>query len=92
MRESDWVEIMATALRLSLSNTPYKSCAVEVGKRIAYGFEITSYVGNQPQPSINEYETDLAILEHEDDDVWKPRVIIEAKVRGRDETIYRADL
>ena len=70
---------MAHCLQDTLSKTPYHACSIEVGRKIPYGFEIRSYDKGDPKPNVNQYETDLVILDHESEQSWKPRVIIEAK-------------
>ena len=79
MTEKEWTERMAHCLQDELSETPYKACLIEVGRKIPYGFEIRSYDNGDPKPNVNQYETDLVILDHESDRSWKPRVIVEAK-------------
>ncbi len=80
MNEKQWTETIAAELREKFSRTRIRSCQIAVGRRIPYGFEIRSYEGDHPKPSVNLYETDLAILEPSNQH-WKPRVIVEAKTR-----------
>lgn len=82
MTEKEWVEIMAHWLQDALSETPYKTCLIEVGRKIPYGFEIRSYENDDPKPNVNQYETDLVIIDCESEQSWKPRVIVEAKKRS----------
>jgi hypothetical protein len=50
--------------------------------RLAYGYEIASYGENSATtPRSTAFETDLAIVETSSDGTWKPRVVIEAKLR-----------
>ena len=79
MTESEWTESMAQYHRNTLSETPYQACSIEVGRKIPYGFEIRSYDDDAPKPNVNQYETDLVVLDHEGEQSWKPRVIVEAK-------------
>ena len=70
---------MARCLQEALSETQYQTCRIEVGKKIPYGFEIRSYDMDNVETNVNKYETDLVILDHESEQSWKPRVIVEAK-------------
>ena len=79
MTEKEWTERMAHCLQDALSETPYKTCLIEVGRKIPYGFEIRSYENDDPKPNVNQYETDLVILDCESEQSWKPRVVVEAK-------------
>lgn len=81
MTEKEWVERMAHCLQDALSETPYKTCLIEVGRKIPYGFEIRSYENDGPKPNVNQYETDLVIIDCESEQSWKPRVIVEGKKR-----------
>lgn len=83
MTEKEWTNRMARCLEEALSGTNYGTCRIEVGRRIPYGYEIRSYDrDNPPESNVNEYETDMAILEFVSDRIWKPRVIVEAKMRS----------
>ena len=82
MTEKEWTERMAHCLQDALSETPYKTCLIEVGRKIPYGFEIRSYENDGPKPNVNQYETDLVIIDCESEQSWKPRVIVEAKKRS----------
>lgn len=82
MTEKEWTARMARYLRDALNETSYRECLIEVGRKIPYGFEIRSYDDDGPKPNVNRYETDLAVLDPEEKQSWKPRVIIEAKKRS----------
>ena len=82
MTEKEWTKRMACCLEEALSGRRYGTCTIEVGKRVPYEYEILSYNQGETNPKVNEYETDLAILEFQNDGSWKPRVIIEAKMSG----------
>ena len=75
MTEAEWVELIADRLR----ETAIGTLELRVKQKLAYGHEIASY-GETHRSHTMEFETDLAILETVDDDRWKPRVVIEAKV------------
>ena len=72
---------MAHCLRDTLSETQYQACSIEVGRKIPYGYEIRSYDKAGPNSNVNQYETDLVILDGSKHS-WKPRVIVEAKKRS----------
>ena len=81
MTEKEWTATMARYLRDALSETPYRECLIEIGRKIPYGFEIRSYHDDDdPKPNVNKYETDLVVLDLEEKPSWKPRVIVEAKM------------
>ena len=80
MTEAEWVEIMRERIA-SVAFPRARGVKVKSGLRIPYGFEITSY-NTQPESKAIAFETDLAIIETDDQGRWKPRVIIEAKIRS----------
>ncbi|MCY4348488.1 MAG: hypothetical protein OXC25_01385 [Thiotrichales bacterium] len=80
MTEKEWTESIAHFLRDKLSEIPYRACSVETGRKIPYGLEARSYDDvDAPKPNVNQYETDLVVIDYEDEQSWKPRVIVEAK-------------
>ena len=81
MTEHEWVKLMCTLVGAEIRSSQ-PSCYLEVNRKIPYGYEIRSYDDAGPQPSVNQYETDLVVIERADDGAWKPRVIIEAKLRS----------
>ena len=66
----------------TLGNDP--SLVIEAGFKIPYGHEILSYGEHSEPLQTNkiEFQTDLAIIEIDDRGQWKPRLIIEAKIRS----------
>lgn len=71
---------MADEIRNSaLRRAPLLS--VRTGLRVPYGFEIRSYSPNAVTPGSIEFQTDLAVIETDSSGNWKPRVIVEAKIR-----------
>ncbi len=80
MKENKWVETIADKLRKSELGK-YKDLEIRTKQKIAYGYEIDSYGGNAAPRKV-EFETDLAIVEMADSGRWKPRVIVEAKIRS----------
>lgn len=54
---------------------------IAAGQKLPYAHEILTYKGTKPYEwHTSRYETDLLIYEYGTGDVWKPRVIIEAKI------------
>ncbi|MCY4549092.1 MAG: hypothetical protein OXC28_12050 [Defluviicoccus sp.] len=82
MTEKEWTKRIAHCLQEALSRTRYGSCKIEVGKRIPYEYEIRSYNQDDRDSKINAYQTDLAILEFQNDGSWIPRVVVEVKMDG----------
>lgn len=78
MKETEWVE---TVLKKITINSIIKSDDFRVGaqKKLPYGYEVRSY-GNEPMSKAIKYKTDLLISEKIGEKLWKPRVVIEAKI------------
>ena len=56
---------------------------VRDGYKLPYSSEILKYNGNDPiKPKFMKYETDILISEEMENNEWKPRVIIEAKINS----------
>ena len=55
---------------------------VHIGKRLPYGSEIRQYSGDTPEQNTKDYETDLLFCETTADESWKPRLIIECKIKS----------
>lgn len=79
MNEADWVKLIAKKIEESLGRS--SSLWVQTAKRLAYGYEIVSY-GEKPRTKSAKYQTDLLISESGEDGTWKPRVVLEAKIRS----------
>lgn len=76
MTEKEWVERLAGLIRQNLCD---KRIRVETAKRLPYGYEIFEY-RETPDAKPIMYQTDLALIEVFDNDSWRPRVIVEAKI------------
>lgn len=81
MPEKDWVASIIKKIEklLRLSNDNIR---VVDGHRLAYAYEVIDYDNNdkpQKHKSIG-YETDILVYEQLDEENWKPRVVIEAKL------------
>lgn len=78
MRETEWVELIADAVRPELEHLGH-SFRVETQVKIHYGYEIRAY-GVEPETEAISFATDFAVVEDSPDGKWKPRVVVEAKV------------
>ena len=82
MRETEWVELVAEAVRLDLADSN-QSLKVETQLKLPYGYEIRAYQeGHKPDAEAVEFATDFIIVEGYPDGGWKPRVVVEAKLGG----------
>ncbi|MCA9316592.1 MAG: hypothetical protein KDB73_13980 [Planctomycetes bacterium] len=86
MKEATWVEGIKGRLDRPRGGLP-RGIEAHVGLRLPYGYEARSYPADgspAPGPAGSDisFQTDLALIERLDDGGWKPRVIIEAKVRS----------
>jgi hypothetical protein len=80
MTEVEWVEEMARHVR---DKPMFQSSGLEIqtGFRLPYGFEISAHKeDDEPVKVTTFFETDLAIIERNEDGNWQPRVIVEAKI------------
>lgn len=80
MNEKEWVELIAEKSRRSVVSHS-EALRIETGLKLPYGYEILEYRQN-PQPTAVKFQTDMAIVEDVGDGRWKPRVVLEAKVRS----------
>lgn len=78
MKEAEWVEQMAAALRRQ-SWLAKKNLTVKTRLKLSYSCEISSY-DSDAKPDQSSFETDLAIIENLREGAWKPRVVVEAKL------------
>ncbi len=82
MRETEWVEIVAEAVRADVKNSNQdQSLRVRTQLKIPYGYEIIAY-GKERVSEINPFTTDFAVVEEQEDGSWKPRVVVEAKLNN----------
>ncbi len=80
MRETEWVELVADAMRPKLTHSG-QPLRIETQAKIPYGYEIRSY-REKPETEAISFATDFLVTEHHLDGSWKPRVVVEAKVGG----------
>lgn len=78
MKETEWVEQIGADLKkdrwLDRNNL-----SIHTQLKLAYSSEIISYAPDSKPESIS-FATDLAIVENFEDQRWKPRVVVEAKL------------
>jgi hypothetical protein len=77
VQETEWVELVADAVRPDLAHSD-GSLSVETQFKLPYGYEIRSY-GEKPEAEAISFATDFIVVE-DIDGGWKPRVVVEGKV------------
>jgi len=77
VRETEWVELVADAVRSDLAQWD-GSLTVETQFKLPYGYEILTY-GEMPEAEAISFATDFIVIEATGGG-WKPRVVVEAKV------------
>ncbi len=79
MGETEWLDSVVE--EVSRHVTKYdKSLRLKTRFPLAYGFEIISFSGETCHTNTKTFQTDLAVIENLGEDIWKPRVIVEAKL------------
>ncbi len=78
MRETEWVELVADAVRPSLEVSG-QPLTIKTQVKIPYGYEILAF-REKPETEEISFATDFIVVERYPDGSWKPRVVIEAKV------------
>lgn len=81
MRESDWAKSVTENIH-TFVKTLSENYAADVGQRLCYANEIRLYRNQQAECHEVGFETDILVYEWMDDEVWKPRVVIETKIDG----------
>jgi hypothetical protein len=82
MNEREWVKSIIGDLEQSLQKRN-KNLKVKDGFRLPYSSEIIMYTGENPSEFKQiGYETDILVYEIIEDDKWKPRIVIEAKINS----------
>lgn len=82
MTEKQWVHSIVGKIQDVISQQS-PNIFVEDGKRLPYAYEVLSYADQEPEVKITDYETDLLIYERLTNQTWKPRLIIEAKIKTK---------
>ena len=82
MKEPEWVNSIVGKIQTAI-NQKSSNIFVEDGKELPYAHEVLSYVNQEPEEvKTTNYETDLLIYEQLTNRDWKPRLIIEAKIKS----------
>ncbi len=82
MNEKKWVSLVLDRLKSHIQAQD-KSLIIEQGIKLPYSYEIVNYrFSEPPKHRVMKYETDLLISDRITDDIWKPRVVIEAKIKS----------
>lgn len=82
MNEQEWVKLITPDIQNGLKKIDSKLFVID-GKRLPYSSEVLLYKENEPYNYYqNSYETDILIYEQLNSELWKPRVIIEAKLES----------
>lgn len=80
MDERKWVKTVQALISKKFKAKRLNLRIVD-GKNLPYLNEIVSYQGSEPESRRSAYETDLLILEDVSSEKWKPRVVIECKMK-----------
>ena len=82
MNEREWVKSIIKEIEKSLK--PFNpNLRVTDGLRLPYASEILIYNDDKPeQQYFIGYETDILIFEQIDETMWKPRIVVEAKINS----------
>ncbi|MEX2346196.1 MAG: hypothetical protein WD604_11305 [Balneolaceae bacterium] len=83
MTEREWVKSIIGEIEKQLHKTD-GTIRVVSGHRLSYTSEVLTY-GNDNKPDKTKsagYETDLLINEQLDEKTWRPRIVIETKLRS----------
>ena len=88
INEADWAKYIVEIINSKLSELfpNHKLCA-ETEKPLQYAYEIDEYEhendkGIEPETPPMKFKTDILIFEERINNRWKPRVVIETKIRG----------
>jgi hypothetical protein len=87
MTEKEWVGTTIANIEKQLRKSN-DNIRVASGHRLSYANEVLVYgKDNKPDKQKSSgYETDILIKEQFDETTWQPRVIIETKLGGRNNT------
>jgi len=80
MNEREWVKSIVGDIEKALRSVNPNLRATD-GKKLPYSNEILTYTGDEPtNHNLISYETDILIYELLNEQEWKPRIIVEAKI------------
>ena len=84
--ETDWAKDVAEIIDSELKELfPDRNLSAATEKSLVYAYEIHEYEtieGKQHQQETMGFKTDILIFENLKNGRWKPRVVIETKIRG----------
>lgn len=82
--EEKWAEDVVKIINCMLEELiPNHTLRAEPQKPLVYAYEIEDYGDNSHEPADKmEFKTDILIFEELNNQRWKPRVVIETKIRG----------
>jgi hypothetical protein len=83
--EIDWAKYVVGIINGKLKELfPKHSLRAEPEKSLVYAYEINDYdaEGSHKPAETMEFKTDILIFEELSNERWKPRVVIETKIRG----------
>lgn len=81
MREVDWARSVTERIHAYVKTLSDKYAA-DVGQKLCYANEVRQYRNAIAECQEVNFETDILLYEWVDDEVWKPRVVIETKIGG----------
>jgi len=81
MDEKEWMTDVLQEIQRRL-NEQDSSLTMKQGVKLPYGSEAIRYESSGPKFKPIAFETDLLLIEQLDSEIWKPRVVIEGKLRS----------
>ncbi len=81
MKETEWARQVADKLDAELRHQD-NSLRAKAGIRLMYANEIKEYTDANPVYNTMKYETDILVYESKNDQLYKPRVVIETKIKS----------
>ena len=80
MNELEWAKSVQTLVNARFRRA-HPTLEMRLGARLPYASEILLYKEHSPaQHDTISYQTDLLVVEHIDEEAWKPRVVVETKI------------
>lgn len=79
MKEKLWAKEVTERIHSYLKSISDKYAA-DVAQKLCYANEVLQYHGDNAECKETKFETDILIYEWVNEEVWKPRVVIETKI------------
>lgn len=81
--ETEWALEVVGIINEKNLEEEFPTCSAETGRKLLYANEVSEY-GSDGLGKIKKmkFETDILICEKFPNETWKPRVVIETKIRG----------